>query len=258
VTDGRVVRSEIDEHVALLTITREAKRNALTWNMIRELESHASDIQADNKVRSVVLTGAGGLAFSAGGDLESLIPAALDAGHDTLNPDPSKRFLSDLRKPVVAAVRGACFGAGFELLLGTDLRIVAHDARFGLPEAALGMIPGDGTHVRLPQQVPMAVAKELLLLGATLDADRALQVGLVNEVLHSDDVVSRAVEVAAKLAILGPIAVQTSKEIVTRIHEPVDGFVLEHAFNARVLSSADAREGVEAFRARRPPRFTGR
>lgn len=241
--------------MATVTLDRPAKRNALTLDMVQELRAVCADLQADDDVRAVLLTGAGDKAFCAGGDLNSLIPIALEAGRDTLNPDPTTRFLSGLMKPVVAAVRGACFGAGFEILLGTDLRVVGSDATFGLPEAALGLIPGDGTHIRLPQQVPAAIARELLLLGTTLDAERALALGLINRIVSPEDVVPAAHDWCEQLAAKGPIALQTSKEILVRQGDSVAGFALEHALNARVLSSDDAREGVAAFFEKRPPVF---
>lgn len=254
--DGRLdVR--LDGHVAVVTLDRPAKRNALTLPMVAALRETTLRLQAESAVRAVVLTGAGDKAFCAGGDLRTMIPAALEAGRDTLNPDPTQRFLSGLTKPVVAAVRGACFGAGLELLLGTDLRVAGTDARFGLPEAALGMIPGDGTHIRLPQQVPMAVAKSMLLRGEVLDARRAFEVGLVNELAAPDDVLPTAMTIAAELAAKGPLAVQTSKEIVVRTTESPADLALEHALNGRVLSSQDAREGVAAFLEKRDPRFRG-
>lgn len=253
--DAGRIACETSGHVAVVTIERPAKRNALTLSMVQELRAVSADLQADDAVRAVLLTGAGEKAFCAGGDLKALIPGALAAGRDVLNPDPTMRFLSGLMKPVVAAVRGACFGAGFELLLGTDLRVVGSDATFGLPEASLGLIPGDGTHIRLPQQVPMAVARELLLLGTTLDADRALHLGLVNRVVAPEEVLGAAHDWCEQLASKGPIAVQTSKEILVRQADSVAGFVLEHAMNSRVLSSDDAREGVAAFFEKRQPVF---
>lgn len=252
--DGKITCSK-DGHIAVVTLDRPAKRNALTLDMVQELREVCAELQADGDIRAVMLKGAGDKAFCAGGDLNSMIPVALDAGRDTLNPDPTTRFLSGLMKPVVAAVRGGCFGAGFEILLGTDLRVAGTDAVFGLPEAALGLIPGDGTHIRLPQQVPMAVAKSMLLLGATLTAHDAHRVGLVNEVTDPADVEKVALEWCGRLAAKGPIAVQTSKEIINRMTDSVPGFVLEHSMNTRVLSSKDAREGVAAFQEKRPPIF---
>jgi enoyl-CoA hydratase len=252
------VRCEQEGHVAVVTLDRPEKRNALTMPMIEQLRAICGALQQEGSVRAVLVTGAGTKAFCAGGDLESLIPPALEAGRDTLNPDPTARFFSGLIKPVVAAVRGACYGAGFELVLGTYLRVAAADAVFGLPEAALGLIPGDGTHIRLPQQLPMAVAKSMLFLGETLSAQRAHGFGLVNRVVEPDEVLDASMQMCQELAAKGPIAVQTSKEILATLGDSASGFALEHALNARVLGSADAREGVTAYREKRAPQFHAR
>lgn len=253
---GRV-RLDVDGPVAVLTLDRPAKLNAFTMAMVEQLDAACVEIAADSTVRCVVITGAGGRAFSAGGDLESLLPATVGAGIDTVSPDPGRRFFSDLYKPIVAAIRGVCIGGGLEIALGTDLRIVGDDARFGLGEVAWGLIPGAGTHIRLPRQIPHAVAMQMLLTGQPIDARRAYEVGLVNEVVESDAVVARALEVAQQIARNAPLAVQTAKEAVVRGLSLTDGFVIEHALNTRVLRSEDAREGPKAFREKRIPRFTG-
>jgi len=247
-----------DGPVAVVTLDRPQKANALTADMVRSFAHETSLLDADPAVRAIVLTGAGERAFCAGGDLDDLLPAAMDAADDLLNPDPTRRFLSAVFTPVIAAVRGACFGAGFEMLLGTDLRIASTDARFGLPETGLGLIPGDGTHVRLPQQVPWPIAMELLLVGAPMDAPRALALGIINETVAPETVLPRALELASRIAANGPLAVRTAKEIAVRARASEAGFALEHALNARVLGSADAREGVRAFHAKQPPVFTGK
>jgi enoyl-CoA hydratase len=243
--------------VAVVTLNRPGKLNALTVAMVDRLRELTEELDRDPGVRAIVLTGRG-RAFCAGGDLTSLLPAALDAGWDILNPDPTQRFLSRVFTPVVAAVEGACMGGGFELLLGTDLRVAAAGATFGLPEGRWGLIPGSGTHVRLPAQVPWAVAMELLLLGRPIDAARACAVGLVNEVVAPGAALGRALELAEQIAAGGPLAARTSKEIAVRAAAHTDGYVLEHALNSRILTSADAREGVRSFQERRPARFEGR
>jgi len=257
VADTGRVRVERDGPVAILTLDRPGRLNTLTQTMVEEFAAASAEAHRDPDVRAIVLTGAGDRAFSAGGDLRDLLPPAIEARADLLNPDPTRRFLSGVFTPVVAAVRGICMGAGFELLLGCDLRIVSEDAVFGLPEPRWGLIPGDGTHLRLPQQVPWAVAMELLLTGASIDSTRALAVGLVNQVVPAEHVLERALDVARGLAANGPLAVQTSKEIVLRGQNLEPGFALEHALNSRVLGSSDAREGVRAFVAKDTPLFTG-
>jgi enoyl-CoA hydratase/carnithine racemase len=252
-----MIRLEVHGPVALLVIDRPAKLNSFNLAMLEELAAGTERIKADHSIRAVVVTGAGDEAFSAGGDLASLLPATAAAGIDIINPEPTRRFFSDLYKPVVAAVRGKCIGGGLEILLGTDLRIAGSDAQFGLGEVRWGLIPGAGTHVRLPRQVPWAAAMELLLLGRPIDAERAYQIGLVNEVAQSDQVLDRAMAVATELAANAPLAVQTAKEIAVRALRLEDGFALEWSLNSRVLRSNDAKEGPAAFVEKRRPDYTG-
>ena len=255
--DGQILL-ERHGHIAVLTIARPEKLNSFTLPMIRDIDRCTAQVRDDDEIRCLVVTGAGSRAFSAGGDLETLLPATVGAGTDLVNPDPSRRFFSDLFKPIVAAVRGVCIGGGLELLLGTDLRIAGYDARFGLGEVRWGLIPGAGAHARLPRQICWSVAMQMLLTGEPISAARAYEVGLVNELVASEDVLSRAICLAERIAANGPVAVQTAKEIAVRGMGLTDAFIIEHALNTRVLRSKDAIEGPRAFAEKRDPQFTGR
>lgn len=243
--------------IALVTLDRPEARNALTREMLAGLEAAFADVQSDPELRAAVLAATGERAFCAGMDLVDAIPL-LTAGDDMGFSDPTKRQLSDVFKPVIAAVNGACVAGGLELLLGTDLRIAAEHATFGLGEVRFGLVPLGGSHVRLTRQVPWAVAMELLLTGEPIDARRALEVGLVNRVVPAAEVLPAALALAEKIARNGPLAVRTAKEIAVRALALEPGFVLEKALGARVLGSADAREGPRAFAEKRRPRFEGR
>lgn len=255
--DG-AIRVHINGHLAVVTIDRPRKLNAMTRPMIDDFRSITAELDADPKIRAIVLTGAGTRSFSAGGDLRTLLPPALDAADDLLNPVTTERFLSSVFTPVIAAVRGLCIGAGFEILLGTDIRVASSDASFGLPEVKWGLIPGSGTHIRLPQQLPWPLAMQFLLTGASVDAPTAMSMGLINEVVASDEVLDRAIEIAESIAENGPLAVRTAKEIAVRALNQQGAFALEHALNRRVLGSSDAREGIAAFEEKRGTRFSGR
>jgi enoyl-CoA hydratase/carnithine racemase len=255
--DG-TIRSERAGAITVLTIDRQAKLNTLTLGMLAELRAASAQARADPHVRAIVITGAGNRAFCAGGSLESTLPAALDAGIDVTSPVPDVRFFSEVDKPVIAAVRGHCVGGGLEIMLGCDLRVASADATFGLPEVRSGLIPGGGSHVRLPAQIPYAVAMELLLLGAPITAQRAYQVGLINRITTVEDNLAEALRLAGRIADNAPVAVQTAKEIVRCTRGHAEGFLVEHEMNSRVLASADAREGVRAFAEHRTPRFEGR
>jgi enoyl-CoA hydratase len=248
----------VDGHVAVMTIDRPDRHNAMTLAMTRQLAEATAEARRDEQVRVVVLTGAGTKAFSAGGDLAELIPR-LSAGElESLFPDPTRRFFSELYKPVVAAVNGFCIAGGLEVMLGTDLRIAADHAVFGLAETRWGIVPGGGSHVRLPQQVPWAIAMQLLLTAQPIDARRAYEAGLVNEVLPGEQVLPRAMEIARGIAGNGPLAVQAAKEIAVRALGNETRFALEQDINNRVLTSADAKEGPLAFTEKRAPVFEGR
>jgi len=244
-------------HVAVLTINRPEAMNALTLDMLAAIDELAAAFADDPDAWALIITGAGEKAFCAGADLKEAIPSF--AGGAVLgNPDITKRQLSDVYKPVIAAINGFCIAGGLELVLGTDLRVAAEHATFGLGEVRWGVIPAGGSHIRLPRQVPWAVAMELLLTGKPIDAKRAYDVGLVNRVVPAADVMPAALELAEAICRNGPLAVRTAKEIAVRSLHLEDGFVLERAMGARVFASEDAQEGPRAFAEKRPPNFTGR
>jgi enoyl-CoA hydratase len=226
--------------------------------MIRRLAQATEAARHDNEVRAIVLTGAGEMAFSAGGDLGELIPRLTKGELEILIPDPSKRFFSDVFLPVIAAVNGLCLAGGFEILLGTNIRIAAEHAVFGLPKVRWGLVPGGGTHVRLPQQVPWPIAMQLLLTGDHIDGQRAAAYGLVNEVVPAGQVFSRAMEVARAIARNAPVAVRTAKEIAVRALGNEPRFALELALNECVLRAEDALEGLRAFIEKRSPTYRNR
>ncbi|SMC71575.1 enoyl-CoA hydratase [Lentzea albidocapillata] len=248
----------VDGPVALITLDRPSAHNALTIKMIRRLAEATDAARQDDDVRAIVLTGAGEKAFSAGGDLGELIPRLTRGELDILIPDPSKRFFSDVFKPVIAAVNGLCLAGGLEILLGTDIRIAADHAIFGVPEVRWGLVPGGGTHVRLPQQIPWAIAMRLLLTGDHLDAGTAALHGLVTEVVPAAAVRERAFEVARGISRNAPVAVRTAKEIAVRALGNESRFALELALNERVLRTDDAVEGPRAFVEKRSPIYRNR
>lgn len=243
--------------IALFTLDRPEAGNALTREMLVGLEAAFARFQADPELHVAVLTGAGDRAFCTGMDLKADVQQ-LTAGDDMGFADTTKRQLSDVFKPVIAAVNGHCVAGGLELMLGTDLRVAAEHASFGLGEVRWGLVPLGGSHVRLPRQVPWAVAMELLLTGERIDARRACEVGLVNRVVPLAELLPAALALAEQICRNGPLAVRTAKEIAVRALALESGFVLEKALGARVLASEDAREGPRAFAEKRKPRFQGR
>jgi enoyl-CoA hydratase len=165
----------------------------------------------------------------------------------------------ELYKPVIAAVNGRALGGGTELTNACDLRVAAEHAVFGTPEARVGLIPGGGSLTRLPRQIPWARAMEILLVGEAVPAREALALGLLNYVVPGARVMEKALELAAKLAANGPLALRKIKEGVLRTSgRPLDEALrIESEVAAAVMASKDAREGPRAFQERRPPRFVG-
>ncbi len=245
------------ERIAIITINRPEAMNAFTAEMLRAMDAAFADFNADPGLWVAILTAAGEKSFSAGMDLKEAIPL-LAAGDQLGYEDHTKRPFSDVFKPIIAAVNGFCIAGGLEFLQGTDIRIAAEHATFGLGEVRWGIIPTGGSHIRLPRQIPWAVAMELLLTGRPIDARRAYDVGLVNQVVPAPELMPTALAWADTICKNGPLAVRTAKEIAVRSLGLESGFVLEKALGARVFGSEDAKEGPRAFGEKRPPRFTGR
>ncbi len=248
---------EKKDKIAIMTINRPEAMNAFTAEMLAAMDAAFEDFSNDDDLWVAILTAAGDKAFSSGMDLKEAIPL-LQSGDELGYEDHTKRPFSDVFKPIIGAVNGHCIAGGLEFLQGTDLRIAAEHATFGLGEVRWGIIPTGGTHIRLPRQIPWAVAMELLLTGRPIDAQRAYNIGLINRVVPAAELMDAALELAQTICKNGPLAVRTAKEIAVRSLGLEPGFVLEKALGSRVLSSEDAKEGPRAFAEKRKPKFTGR
>jgi len=245
------------DRIATVTINRPEAMNAFTPDMLQAMDAAFADFNKDPNLWVAILTATGEKSFCAGMDLKAAIPL-VNEGDEMGYADHTKRPFSDVFKPIIAAVNGYCIAGGLEFLQGTDLRIAAEHATFGLGEVRWGIIPTGGSHIRLPRQIPWAVAMELLLTGRPITAKRAYDIGLVNEVVAADQLMPTALKWAETICKNGPLAVRTAKEIAVRALGLESGFVLEKAIGARVFASEDAKEGPRAFAEKRPPRFTGR
>lgn len=256
--------------ILLLTLNRPEAMNAITPEMACRLADALAMFEADPELRVAILTGAGERAFCSGGDLGRTLPlltgarAPEDAWDRRLMSDPEVLARSSLRqdrpaKPVIAAVNGHCLAGGFEMMLGTDLRIAATHARFGLPEVQHALVPFAGAMVRLPRQIPECLAMELLLTGDAVDARRAAEMGLINRVVAPDEVLPEAMRLARRIADNGPLALRAVKETVIGTSGlPLDeAYAMEDAASTTVLASQDAREGPCAFMEKRAPRYRG-
>ena len=274
--DGRIVAVpdliyEKRDGIAYLTMNRPERRNAFSPELMVRLGEAWIDFRDDPELRVAILTGAGDRAFSAGADLERLIP--LFSGARAPEDDWDKRLMADfslfqaallrgfeLYKPVIAAINGFALAGGAEIVQATDIRLATPHAQLGLSEVKRGLIPAGGSLVRLPRQIPYCKAMEILLIGDALSAEEAHRIGLINEIVPADQLMARAEEIARKIAENGPLAVAKCKEAVLR----GSGLPLEQAFEIEggcardVLTSQDAVEGPRAFMEKRKPRFTGR
>ena len=251
------IRFEKKDHVAIITIDRPEALNSLTADMLLGIEEAFKAFDDDPDLWVGIFTATGDKAFSSGLDLKEAAPM-LTGGDQLGFEDWTKRQFSDVFKPIICAVNGFCIAGGMEMLLGTDLRIAAEHATFGLGEVKWGLVPLGGTHIRLPRQIPWAMAMQLLLTGKNIDAQRAYEVGLINEVVPADELLDTALDWAQKMCRNGPLAMQTAKEIAVRSLELESGFVMEKALGQKVLNSDDAKEGPKAFAEKRPAEFKGR
>jgi enoyl-CoA hydratase len=243
--------------LAILTLNRPDALNCFTREMLIGMDAAFEDFQSDPDLRVAILTATGEKAFCAGMDLKEALPQ-ITSGDEMGYEDHTKRPFSDVYKPIICAVNGLCVAGGLEFMLGTDLRIASEHATFGLTEVCWGIIPAGGSHVRLPQQIPWAIAMEMLVTGERISAQRAYEIGLINRVVPSDQVMTTALELAERICANGPLAVRTAKEIAVRALKQETAFVLEKAIGARVFSSEDAKEGPRAFTEKRKPVFHGR
>ena len=241
--------------IAIMTFNRPEARNCFTPDMVDALYECFADFNQDPQLRVAVFRSTGDKAWSAGGDLETLIPA-INSGRFKINADPTKRVYSDIFKPIITAVNGF---ATLELILGADMCVASKNASFALGEVKWGMIPAGGSHIRLPRAVPWNMAMELVLTGRPISAQRAYEVGLVNRLVDTpEQAFEEAMKLAEVVAENAPLAVQTAKEIMVRAADMEPGFVLENALFQKVSKSEDAQEGPRAYKERRKPVFTGK
>lgn len=247
-------------HIRIVTIDRPDARNAINRETRAGLEEAFTDFASDDDAWLAILTAAGDKAFSAGADLKEMDPAQR-ADPDYVAPPfgfITRDFHTD--KPMIAAINGAAFGGGLELALACDLRVAADHAVLGLTEAKWALLPGGGGTQRLVRSIPRAIALEMLMTGAPITAARAYEVGLVNAVVPSADLMTRAMELARTIVNNGPLAVRAAKQAVDEGADVslAQGLALEQRLSKALFSTDDAVEGPRAFAEKRPPSFTAR
>lgn len=250
----------LSDGIATITINRPERRNALDSEHYALLSAAWQRVRDDDEIRVAIVTGAGEQAFCAGADLKSFVgaPPALSALMRTQQGQLLNRGL-ELWKPVVAAVNGYCLGGGMTLLFATDLRICSESAVFGLTEVQRGVFPANGGTQRVAQQLPHAIAMEMLLIGDNFDASTAARWGLVNKVVPQNELMDVATAYARRLAANAPLAVQAAKELALRSRDVdlASGLRMEQLFLRILQSSDDVQEGTKAFSEGRTPAFLG-
>ena len=252
---------QIDNNIAVITFNRPKALNALNKALLSELTTALDEIRKNQDIRVLILTGAGEKAFVAGADITELAQS-LDAiqakhfaeiGHQVMNR------LQELPIPVIAAVNGFALGGGSEIALACDFIYASENAKFGLPEITLGLIPGFGGTQRLPRQIGKNMAKELIFTGKMINAQTAHAIGMVNQVLPSETLMEEVLKTARAIATKGKVSIRAAKQAVNNGMD-VDlatGCKLEIDAFSICMAGEDAREGTSAFLEKRQPEFKG-
>ncbi|MFC1858075.1 enoyl-CoA hydratase-related protein [Thermodesulfobacteriota bacterium] len=256
-----VLLAEERDQLMILTLNRPETMNAFNFEMLRALKEKIDALRFRSDIRVIIITGAGDRAFCAGADLKERL---------TLDEMQVKEFIFTIRnlftsieylsKPVIAGVNGVALGGGTELALASDIRIVSKQASMGLTETRLAIIPGGGGTQRLPRLVGRGKAKELIFTGRRVDAEEALQIGLVNKICEHNALLDECIEMAAMICETGPIAIEQAKYAInfgieTDIHT---GLAIESNAYWVTIPTEDRLEGITAFREKRKPVYKGK
>lgn len=245
--------------LALITINRPEKHNAISLTTLNELQQAVRVAESAESIKVLCITGAGDRAFASGSDLAEVVHR--DFGKAL---EPIVQGLADqlerLPKPTIAAIDGICMGGGLEVALGCDLRVATPESRFATPEGKLGIIPGGGATARLPRIVGRGWGMEMLLMGEPIDAERALSIGLITRIVPRDELMDEVERMAEHLASFAPFVPRTMKMMVNFGMEAstAAALMLEKYAQGALVQTEDKAEGIAAFLEKRKPNFKGR
>lgn len=254
------ILEEQEGRVAILTINRPDKLNALNQKVRDEMVGILERLKSDDSVGVIVITGAGEKAFIAGADINEFEGRSPFDQRHAMRPPRIFDVMASYPKPVIAMINGFCLGGGCELAMSCDIRIAAETARFGQPEINLGLIPGGGGTQRLPRLVGTGHALRLILTGEMIDAAEAERLGLVEQIVPLDELREKTLELAGKIAEKSPLTLRVAKEAVRSSERlPIeDGLLYERDLFCLCFSSEDMAEGVEAFLEKRKAHWKGK
>ena len=250
--------AEHEDHLGFITIDRPKKLNALNKDTIKELHDAFVSLEEDKDIRVIIITGSGEKAFVAGADISEFADFDAKQGKHLAAKGQKDLFdlVAELTTPVIAAVNGFALGGGLELAMASHIRVASSNAKMGLPEVSLGLIPGYGGTQRLPQLVGKGRAFEMITTGGMITADQALSYGLVNHVVSQEELLSFCEELGNKIARNSPMAIGAAiKAVNANYDESVNGFKVEIAAFGDCFGTEDFEEGTSAFLEKRKPNF---
>ena len=250
---------DLNDGIATFTVNRPEVRNALNARCWEEISAFVDFANSNEEIKLIIVTGAGEKAFVAGADVKAIsertmIDVLSGAAQSTL------RKLAACDKPTIAAINGLAFGGGCELAMACDIRVAAENAKMGLPELNLGIIPGAGGTQRLAKLVGLGRAKEMILTGRAVSAQEALQIGLVSRVVPAEHLMDAVMETAAAILSKGPLAVRLAKRVIdaSMSADGESGMLLELLSYTVAIASEDRMEGAKSFLEKRAPNFKGK
>lgn len=252
---------DIREHILTITINRESKLNALNTETLSELHSAVSEALNNNSIGGIIITGSGPKAFIAGADIAEFAAYSVEEGRELAKKGQENVFdlIEKGSKPIIAAINGFALGGGLELAMACHIRIASKNAKMGLPEVSLGLIPGYGGTQRLAQIVGKGRALEMIMTADMITADDAYRIGLVNHIVEADLLLEKSRELISRINERSPFAIASAiKAVNAGFSTGKNGYAVEIDEFSRCFGSADFKEGVDAFLTKRKPEFKGK